>query len=276
MLVTSEKKQTTQMKQPLAYVHPEAKVADNVVIEPFVTIDKNVVIGEGTRLGTGCTILEGARIGKNCNIFPGAVIAAVPQDLKFAGEETTVEIGDNTTIRECVTVNRGTVAKGKTVVGSNCLLMAYVHIAHDCILGNNIIIGNASQIAGEVVIDDFAILSGGCLVHQFVHIGAHVMIQGGSKIGKDVPPFSKAGRDPLQYAGVNSIGLRRRGYTNEQIRDVQETYRYLYNNGLNNTDACDLIEAELPASSERDEILLFTRNSKRGIIRGYFGGSKLE
>ncbi len=263
------------MKQPLAYVHPDAKVAENVVIEPFVTIDKNVVIGEGTRLGTGCTILEGARIGKNCTIFPGAVISAIPQDLKFKGEVTTAEIGDNTVIRECVTVNRGTVAKGKTVVGSNCLLMAYVHIAHDCFVGNNVIIGNASQIAGEVEIDDFAILSGGCLVHQFVHIGAHVMIQGGSRIGKDVPPYIKAGRDPLQYAGVNSIGLRRRGFNDTQIRDVQEIYRYLYMKGLNNSDACDLIEAELNASNERDEILLFTRSSKRGIIKGYFNnGSK--
>lgn len=262
------------MKQPLAYVHPDAVVAENVVIEPFVTIDKNVVIGEGTRLGTGCTILEGARIGKNCNIFPGAVISAIPQDLKFKGEKTTVEIGDNSVIRECVTINRGTVAKGKTVVGSNCLLMAYVHIAHDCVVGDNVILGNASQIAGEVNIDDFAILSGGCLVHQFVHIGAHVMIQGGSKIGKDVPPFVKAGRDPLQYAGVNSIGLRRRGFTDVQIRDVQDIYRYLYMKGLNNSDACDLIEAELNASNERDEILLFTRSSKRGIIKGYFNGSK--
>ncbi len=262
------------MKQPLAYVHPEAKIADNVVIEPFVTIDKNVVIGEGTRLGTGCTILEGARIGKNCNIFPGAVISAIPQDLKFAGEVTTVEIGDNTTIRECVTINRGTVANGKTVVGSNCLLMAYVHVAHDCVIGNNVILVNATQVAGEVVIDDFAILGGASIVHQFVHIGAHVMIAGGSKIGKDVPPYLKAGREPLQFAGVNSIGLRRRGFTNDQIRDIQETYRYLYNKGLNNSDACDLIEAELPASGERDEIILFTRNSKRGIIRGYFNGSR--
>lgn len=262
------------MKQPLAYVHPDANVAANVVIEPFVTIDKNVVVGEGTRLGTGCTILEGARIGKNCTIFPGAVISAVPQDLKFKGEVSTVEIGDNTVIRECVTINRGTAAKGKTVVGSNCLLMAYVHIAHDCVVGDSVIIGNASQIAGEVIIDDFAILSGGCLVHQFVHIGAHIMIQGGSKIGKDVPPYVKAGRDPLQFAGVNSIGLRRRGFSDAQIRDVQDIYRYLYTKGLNNSDACDLIEAELDASNERDEILLFTRSSKRGIIKGYFSASK--
>lgn len=258
------------MKQPLAYVHPEAKIADNVVIEPFVTIDKNVVIKEGTRLGTGCTILEGARIGKNCKIFPGAVISAVPQDLKFRGEKTTAHIGDNTTVRECVTINRGTVAKGKTVVGSNCLLMAYTHIAHDCILGDNIIIGNATQLAGEVIIDDWAILSGMVAVHQFCHIGSHTMISGGSLVRKDVPPFIKAAREPMTYAGVNSIGLRRRNYDNDQIREIQDIYRYLYQKGLNNSEACELIEAELPATKERDEVILFIRNAKRGIIRGYF------
>ncbi|MFB6318855.1 acyl-ACP--UDP-N-acetylglucosamine O-acyltransferase [Saccharicrinis sp. FJH54] len=258
------------MKQPLAYVHPEAKIAPNVVIEPFVSIDKNVVIKEGTRIGSGATILEGARIGKNCNIFPGAVISAIPQDLKFRGEETTAEIGDNTTIRECVTVNRGTVARGKTVVGSNCLIMAYVHVAHDCYVGDNVILGNATQLAGEVIVDDWAIMSGLVAVHQFCHIGSHVMISGGSLVRKDVPPFIKAAREPLSYAGVNSIGLRRRGYDNDQIRDIQEIYRYIYQKGLNNTDACDLIEAELPATKERDEIILFIRNAKRGIIRGYF------
>ncbi len=258
------------MKQPLAYVHPEAKIADNVVIEPFVTIDKNVEIKEGTRLGTGCTILEGARIGRNCNIFPGAVISAIPQDLKFRGEITTAEIGDNTTVRECVTINRGTIAKGKTVVGSNCLLMAYTHVAHDCVLGDYIILGNATQLAGEVIIDDWAILSGLVAVHQFCHIGSHVMISGGSLVRKDVPPFIKAAREPLTYAGVNSIGLRRRDYTNEQIREIQDIYRYLYQKGLNNTDAAELIEANLPATKERDEIILFIKNAKRGIIRGYF------
>lgn len=258
------------MKQPLAYVHPEAKIAPNVVIEPFVSIDKNVVIKEGTRIGSGATILEGARIGKNCNIFPGAVISGIPQDLKFRGEDTTAEIGDNTTIRECVTVNRGTAARGKTLVGSNCLIMAYVHVAHDCKVGDNVILGNATQLAGEVIVDDWAIMSGLVAVHQFCHIGSHVMISGGSLVRKDVPPFIKAAREPLTYAGVNSIGLRRRGFDNDQIRDIQEIYRYTYQKGLNNTDACDLIEAELPATKERDEIILFIRNSKRGIIRGYF------
>ncbi|MCT4614209.1 MAG: acyl-ACP--UDP-N-acetylglucosamine O-acyltransferase [Marinifilaceae bacterium] len=258
------------MKQPLAYVHPEAKIADNVVIEPFVTIDKDVVIEEGTRIGSNATILEGTRIGKNCNVFPGAVIGAVPQDLKFRGEKTTVEIGDNTTIRECVTINRGTAAKGKTIVGSNTLLMAYVHVAHDAVVGNNCIIGNATQIAGEVVIDDFAILSGLVAVHQFVHIGSHVMISGGSLVRKDVPPYVKAGREPLSYIGINSIGLRRRQFTNEKIREIQDVFRYLYQKGMNNLKAIEAIEAEMPASPERDEIILFVKNSKRGIMRGYF------
>ena len=258
------------MKQPLAYVHPESIVADNVVIEPFVTIDKDCVIGEGTRIGSNATILPGTRIGKNCNIFPGAVIGAIPQDLKFKGEYTTVEIGNNTTIRECVTINRGTAARGKTTVGNNCLLMAYVHIAHDCSVGNNVILVNSSILAGEVVIDDWAILSGLVAVHQFCHIGSHVMISGGSLVRKDVPPFIKAGREPLSYVGINSIGLRRRNYVNEKIREIQDIYRYIYQKGLNTMQAVEVIEAEMPATPERDEILLFIKDSKRGIIRGYF------
>jgi len=258
------------MKQPLSYIHSDAKVADNVVIEPFVTIDKNVEIGEGTWIGSNVTIFEGAKIGKNCKIFPGAVISAIPQDLKFNGEKTTVVIGDNTTIRECVTVNRGTVAKGKTVIGNNCLLMAYVHVAHDCIIGNNVILANSTQLAGEVIIDDYAILSGMIAVHQFVHIGSHVMISGGSMVTKDVPPFSKAGRAPISYIGVNSIGLRRRGFSSGKISEVQAVYRFLYLKKLNNYQALERIEAEMPATKERDEILLFIRNSSRGIMRGYF------
>ena len=257
------------MKQPLAYVHPAAKIAPNVVIDPFVTIDRNVEIGEGTRIGSNVTIMEGARIGKNCTIFPGAVISGVPQDLKFQGEETVAIIGDNTTIRECVTINRGTASKGKTVVGSNCLIMAYSHVAHDSIVGDNVIISNATQIAGEVVIDDFAVIGGGSLIHQFCHIGPHVMIQGGALVNKDIPPYVKAAREPIAYAGINSIGLRRRNFSSETIREIQEIYRYLYLSGLNNTDAIERIEAELPATKERDEIILFVRNSKRGIIRGY-------
>lgn len=257
------------MKQPLAYIHPAAKIAPSVIIDPFVTIDQNVEIGEGTWIGSNVTIMEGARIGKNCRIFPGAVISGVPQDLKFRGEETTAIIGDNTTIRECVTVNRGTAAKGKTVVGSNCLIMAYSHIAHDCVIGDNVIISNATQIAGEVVVDNYAIIGGGTMIHQFCHLGSHIMVQGGALIGKDVPPYVKAGREPLVYCGVNSIGLRRRNFSNEQINDIQSIYRFLYLSKYNVSDALEHIEAELPATPERDEIILFIKNSKRGIIRGY-------
>ena len=257
------------MIQPLAYVNPGAKLADNVVIEPFVTIHKNVEIGEGTWIGSNVTIMEGARIGKNCKIFPGAVISAIPQDLKFNGEYTTTEIGDNTTIRECVTINRGTSSKGKTIIGKNCLLMAYCHIAHDTILGDNVIIGNGSQIAGEVTIADFAILSGLVAVHQFVNIGPHVMISGGSLVRKDVPPYTKAAREPLSYEGVNSVGLRRRGYSAEKIGEIQEIYRNLYLRGMNNAKALIKIETEMPATQERDEIISFIRASDRGVMKGY-------
>lgn len=258
------------MKQPLAYIHPAAKIASSVVIDPFVTIDANVEIGEGTRILSGATILEGSRIGKNVTIFPNAVIGAIPQDLKFVGEETLAVIGDNTVLRECVTVNRGTAARGKTVVGSNCLIMAYSHVAHDCVVGDNVIISNSTQLAGEVVVDNFAVIGGGTLVHQFCHLGAHVMIQGGALINKDIPPFVKAAREPIAYTGVNSVGLRRRGFTSEQIREIQEVYRYIYMSNLNVSDAFERVEAELPATKERDEILQFIRNAKRGIIRGYF------
>lgn len=257
------------MKQPLAHIHPDAKIHPSVIIDPFVTIDRNVEIGEGTHIYSNATIMEGARIGKNVSIFPGAVVSGPPQDLKFRGEETVAIIGDNTVIRECVTIHRGTASKGKTVVGNNCLIMAYCHVAHDCVVRNNVIMSNATQLAGEVVVDDFAVLGGGSLIHQFCHIGSHVMLQGGALVNKDIPPFVKAAREPIAYAGVNSIGLRRRGYSNETIRDIQEIYRYLYLSGLNNTDAINRIEAELPASKERDEIILFVRNSGRGIIRGY-------
>lgn len=256
------------MNQPLAYIHPEAKIARNVVIEPFTVISKNVVIEEGTWIGPNVSIMEGARIGKNVKIFPGAVISAIPQDLKFSGEDTTVEIGDNTTIRECVTINRGTVDKYKTVVGADCLIMAYVHIGHDCLVGNNVILGNTVQLAGHVLIDDYAIFGGACAVQQFSKIGQHAYIGGGSLVRKDVPPFTKAAREPLSYAGINSVGLRRRGYTNEQINEIQEIYRLIYLRGLNNSDALDKIELELPSTKERDEIVNFIRTSERGVMKG--------
>ncbi len=257
------------MKQPLAYIHPAAKIDPSVVIDPFVTIEENVEIGEGTRIGSNVTIMSGARIGKNCRIFPGAVVSAVPQDLKFRGEDTVAIIGDNTTLRECVTINRGTAARGRTVVGSNCLIMAYCHVAHDCIVGDNVVMSNATQLAGEVQVDNYAVIGGGALVHQFCHIGPHVMLQGGALVNKDIPPYVKAGRDPIAYTGVNSIGLRRRNFTNDQIREIQEIYRYLYLSRLNVSDAVDRIEAEISATKERDEIIEFIRNSKRGIVRGY-------
>ncbi|OUJ72821.1 acyl-ACP--UDP-N-acetylglucosamine O-acyltransferase [Hymenobacter crusticola] len=257
------------MNQPLAYIHPEAKIAQNVVVEPFTTIDKDVEIGEGTWIGPNVTIMSGARIGKNCKIFPGAVISAIPQDLKFAGEVTTVHIGDYTVIRECVTVNRGTVDRMRTVVGRNCLLQAYVHIAHDCIVGDNCVISNSVQIAGHVEVGDWAIIGGTSAVHQFVRVGQHSFIGGGSLVRKDVPPFVKTAREPLTYAGVNSVGLRRRGYSDAAILQIQQCYRLLFMSGLNTSDALDQIELDLPSNPERDEVVNFVRNSGRGIIKGY-------
>jgi UDP-N-acetylglucosamine acyltransferase len=255
------------MNQPLAYIHPEAKIAQNVVVEPFSVIHKNVEIGEGTWIGSNVTIFEGARIGKNCKIFPGAVISAVPQDLKFDGEDTITKIGDNTVIRECATINRGTIDKHRTEIGSNCLIMAYAHVAHDCIIGNNVIIANSVQLAGHIIVEDFANIGGMTAVQQFVKIGRHVYIGGCSQVRKDVPPFMKAAREPLSYAGVNSVGLRRRGFTNQQISEIQDIYRYLYLKGFNNSDAVDRIELDLPASIERDEIVNFVKNSDRGVIK---------
>ena len=255
------------MRQPLAYIHPDAQLASNVVVEPFSVIDKNVRIGKGTHIGSNVTICEGVTIGENCNIFPGAVIGAIPQDLKFKGEKTEVIIGNNCNIRECVTIHRGTASKGKTVIGNNCLIMAYCHVAHDCLLQDNIIMSNAVQLAGECQIGDYAVIGGGSLIHQFTHIGCHVMLQGGSRVNKDLPPYITAGRDPISYAGINSIGLRRRGYTDEQINNIQDIYRLIFNSGLNVSDAIERIVRELPATAERDEILMFIRDSARGILR---------
>ncbi len=257
------------MKQTLAYISPEAKVADNVTIEPFAVIHKNVEIGEGTWIGSNVVIMEGARIGKNCKIFPGAVISAVPQDLKFRGEETTVEIGDNTTIRECVTINRGTVDKYMTKIGSNCLIMAYVHVGHDCIIGDHCIIGNSVQLAGHVLVDDYAIFGGTCAVQQFARIGSHVYIGGGSLVRKDIPPFTKAAREPIGYCGINSVGLKRRGYSNEQIARIQEMYRIIFIKEGTISKALEEIEADFEPSPERDAIVGFIRGSERGIMKGY-------
>ena len=250
------------------YIHPEAKVDPSVQVGPFVYIDKDVEIGAGTIIDANATILEGTRIGKNCHIFPSAVVGAIPQDLKFKGEKTYVFIGDNTTIRECATVHRGTASKGTTVAGNNCLIMAYSHVAHDCILHDHIIMSNATQLAGEVEVDDWAILGGGTLVHQFSHIGAHVMIQGGTRVNKDIPPFIIAARDPVSYCGINSVGLGRRGFTKEQVTSIQETYRLLYMSGLNVSQALQQITETLPQTPERDMIVEFIKASPRGVVRG--------
>jgi UDP-N-acetylglucosamine acyltransferase len=258
------------MIQTFAYIHPEATIGSNVTIEPFTSIQKDVIIEEGTWIGPNVTIMDGARIGKNCKIFPGAVISAPPQDLKYRGEPSTVTIRDNTVIRECVTINKGTALdKNTTVIGQNCLIMAYVHIGHDCVIGNNCILGNIVQLAGHVQIEDYAIFGGSCSVQQFSKIGAHAYIGGGSLVRKDVPPFTKAAREPLSYCGINSVGLRRRGYSNEKINEVQEIYRYIFLKGLNNSKALDAVELAIPVSKERDEIINFIRSSERGIMKGF-------
>ena len=257
------------MNQSLISIHPDAKIADNVSIGDFTKIYGDVEIGEGTVIGSNVVIMDGARIGRNVKIYPGAVISAEPQDLKYNGEKTTAEVGDNTVIRECVTINKGTVDRNKTVIGSNCLLMAYVHVGHDCYIGDHCIIANLVQLAGHITVEDYARIGGAVAVHQFVKIGAHVMVAGGSLVSKDIPPYTTAGRKPLSYCGINSIGLRRRGFTSDKINEIQEIYRNLYLRGLNNTRALDMISVELPPSKERDEIINFVKNSDRGIMKGY-------
>lgn len=251
-----------------AYIHPDAKIGNNVTVEPFAFIEADVVIGDGSWIGPHAVIMNGARIGKGCSIFPGAVISAIPQDLKFEGEYTTTEIGDNTTIRECVTVNRGTKDRMTTRVGSDCLLMAYVHIAHDCFVGNNAILANSVNLAGHVTIEDWVILEGYVGVSQFVRIGAHAFVAGQTGVRKNVPPFVKAAREPLSYVGINSIGLRRRGFSNESILQIEDIYRTLYVKGLNVSNALAVIEQESPASVEKEQIINFIRESTNGIIRG--------
>ncbi|MFH1005512.1 MAG: acyl-ACP--UDP-N-acetylglucosamine O-acyltransferase [Bacteroidota bacterium] len=250
------------------FIHPGAKLGNNITVDPFAVIHGNVEIGEGTWIGSHVTIMDGARIGKNCRIFPGAVIAAIPQDMKFSGEETIAEVGDNTTIREFVTLNRGTKDKFKTVVGNNCLLMAYVHIAHDCIIGNGVILANSVNLAGHVIIEDYAILEGLVAVQQFIHIGEHSFITGGSLVRKNVPPFVKAAREPLSYIGINSVGLRRKGFSNENILQIEDIYRTIYLKGYNISNAITIVEQESPASAEKEQIIKFIRESKNGIIRG--------
>lgn len=251
-------------------IHPEAIIGKNVTISPFTTIEKDVEIGEGTWIGPNVTIMEGARIGNNCKIFPGAVISAEPQDLKYKGEKTLTYIGNRTTIREGVTINRGTTALGYTKIGDDCLIMATVHVAHDCVIGNHVILVNGVGLAGHIEIDDYAIVGGMVPVHQFTKIGAHTLIAGATLVRKDVPPFVKAAREPMSYAGVNALGLRRRGFSNEKIEGIQNIYRILFQEGLSNTKAVEKIKKEIPKSEEREAILSFVENSDRGIMKGYY------
>ena len=258
------------MISPLAHIHPAAQLAPGVTVDPFTTIAGDVEIGENTWIGPNVTIMAGARIGAHCQIFPGAVVAAIPQDLKFAGEVTTAHIGDYTVLRECVTVNRGTIEQGRTVVGSHCLLQAYVHIAHDCVVGDHCVISNSTQMAGHVQVGDWAIIGGTTAIHQFTKIGAHSFIAGGSLVRSDVPPFVKAAREPLTYAGVNSVGMGRRGFSEEQMVAMHELYRILYLSGSSQQEALARIETEIAASPERDYVVSFVRAAaaNRGIIKG--------
>ena len=257
------------MISKLAYVDPKAQLGENVTVEPFAYIAGDVVLGDGCWVGPGAVILDGARVGKNCKIHTAAVVAGVPQDLKFKGEYTTAVVGDNTTIRECATISRGTAAKGTTIVGNNTLIMAYVHIGHDCVVGNNCVLVNRVSLAGEVVVEDWAILGGHVAVHQFCRIGAHAMVSGGSLVSKDIPPFVKAAHLPLSFVGANFIGLRRRGFTSEKISEIQEIFRLIFQSGFGYSRACEMVLEQVPYSEERDMIISFIRESKRGILKPY-------
>ncbi len=253
---------------PLAVIHPDAVLGDGVQVGPFAIIEDNVEVGEGTEIKSGAILRYGARIGKGCVIHPYAVISGEPQDLKFKGEDTVAIIGDGTTIREYATISRGTASKGFTKVGSDVLIMAYAHVAHDCEVADKVIIGNACQVAGEVEIAEHAILGGGTLVHQFVRIGRHCMIQGGTRVTKDIPPYTLIGREPAMYCGINIVGLRRREFTKEQIYLINDIYRTLYTRGLNNTEAVQVIKDEYEDLPEKKAILDFIVTSRRGIVRG--------
>ena len=251
---------------PLAYIDPEAKIGENCKIGPFCYIDKNVVIGDNNVLMNSVTVLYGARIGNENTIFPGAVIGAVPQDLKFRGEETTAIVGDRNRIRENVTINRGTAAQGRTYVGNDNLLMEGVHVAHDAYVGNGCIIGNSTKLAGEIVIDDFAILSANVLMHQFCHVGSYTMVGGGTRFSQNVPPFTICAREPAAYCGLNLVGLRRRNFSNELIENIHNAYRIIYQSGLPLNDALNKIRGEIPSCKEVDYIVEFISNSKRGFV----------
>ncbi len=257
-------------------LHPDAKIGENVTISNFTTIYEDVVIGDGTWIGPNVTIFPGTRIGKNCRIFPGAVIGAIPQDLKFAGEYTTVEIGDNNTIRECCTINRGTAAAGKTVIGNGNLLMAYVHIAHDCVVGDNCVLANNATLAGHIIMGDYVILGGKTACLQFVHIGSHVITQGGALIDKDIPPFVKAARYPIQYCGVNSLGLQRRGFSRESINNITDIYRYIFVKGMPLADALEQVKELYGNTDEGKQVLAFVGSCNTGLMSGFRSIKKSE
>ncbi|MDR2466343.1 MAG: acyl-ACP--UDP-N-acetylglucosamine O-acyltransferase [Prevotellaceae bacterium] len=251
------------------HIHPKAKLGRNVTVGPFSYVSEHVEIGDNCQIASNVVIMDYVKIGDNCRIFPGAVVGAEPQDLKFKGEISRVEIGSNCVLRECVTVNRGTEASGKfaTKIGDNCLIMSYSHVAHDCRLGNSVVLSSFTGLAGETDIDDYAILGGKTGTHQFSRIGSHVMTMGGSLVGKDIPPYIIAGHLPLSFGGVNRIGLRRRGFSTPKIEEISSIYKVIYQGTLNTTDACNRVEQDFPPTEERDLILNFIRSSKRGIIR---------
>lgn len=251
----------------LAYVHPNAQIGSNVTIDPFAVVHDDVVVGDGSHIMSNAVVFSSSRIGKNCTIFPGAVVGGVPQDLKYKGEYTLAEIGDNTTLRECVTVHRGTTDKKTTKVGSNCLIMAYAHIAHDCVVGNSVILANSVQLAGHVQVDDYAIIGGMSAAHQFTHIGSHTYVAGMSAIRKDIPPYVRAAREPLSFVGINNVGLSRRGYAKETIEEIFKIYHILFVEKHIVSKALQIIEETVAATPLRDEILQFIRSSEIGIIK---------
>jgi len=253
----------------LSIVHKDAQIGKNVEIGAFTTIAEDVEIGENTWIGSHVTIMDGVRIGNNCKVFPGAVLGAAPQDKKYEGEESLLEIGNNVVIREYCTLNRCTLANYKTVINDNCLLMAYTHVAHDCIIGKNAILANNVNLAGHVEVGKYGILGGLVAVHQFVKIGAYSMVGGGSLVRKDIPPFVKAAREPISFVGINSVGLRRRGFSNKKINHIQDIYRILYVKGYNTSQAIGIIEATVEATPEREKILNFVRSADRGVMRGF-------
>lgn len=253
----------------LNVISPNAKLGANVEVGPFTTIADDVEIGEGTWIGPNVSIMDGVRIGKNCKIFPGAIVGAVPQDLKFENEQSILEIQDNVIIREYCTINRGTAANYKTVIGHNSLLMAYVHVAHDCVIGHHSVIANSVNLAGHIEMDPYVRIGGMSAIHQFVKIGTHCFIGGGSLVRKDVPPFVKAAREPLSYVGINSIGLKRASYSSEQINIIQSCYRYLFVKGFNTKQALDQIRQHVPDSPEKSKILDFVQQSERGLMKGF-------